>query len=131
MPQPELGALIAVTLSVPQLMEVFHAGHGNFEPAALVFDIEMAGVKADNLNVRTFRQTLRQLMIFKSAANLGDLAHVIDFPLGIFHGRSLVPRVGHPLSDAGNPMLIFTQKCSALKSKLRSQKFFHPRRIVF
>src|SRR4051812_23425583 len=73
--------------SVPQLMQIFHASHGDFETPSFVQYIEMAGVESNDLNIRTFRQTLRQLMIFESAANLGHLAHVIDFPLGIIHGR--------------------------------------------
>ena len=76
--------------SVPQLMQILHAGHGNFEPAALVQDIEMAGVETDDLDRRTFRQTLRQLLILKCAADLRHLAHVIDFPPGIIHGRKFI-----------------------------------------
>jgi hypothetical protein len=83
-------------------MQVFHAGHGDREPASFVQHIELARVKTDDLDCGTFRQTLRQLLILKRAANFGDLADVIDFPLGIFHIRSLARPVGHPWSDVEN-----------------------------
>ena len=76
-----------MAVSIPQLMQILHAGHGDFETPALVEDIEVAGIEADDLHRRTFGQAVGELLVFKGAAHLGGLAHVVDFSLGIIHGR--------------------------------------------
>jgi hypothetical protein len=103
-------------------MQVFDAHHRNSKVPAFVFHLEMADIKANDLNGRTLWQPVGQNHCIETASDPRHLAHVIDSSPRICHVRSLTAGLGQPLSAPQNRREYVVKRKRAMVTSQMVQK---------